>query len=133
MISSDSEVPYRLSSRQKYSIPLILGARSIEEGCRTAGIAKRTWYNWMHEEGFREAVMSEREAVSSEALDRLKASLTAAVEGLTGLVDTEEKNIRLKSCTEVIHYFLKIRELDETERRLAALESAILRQEREEL
>ena len=124
--SADSRSPCRLTTRQKYSIPLILAARSIEEGCRMAGIAKRTWYNWMHDEGFREAVTSEREALSSEALDRLKATLTAAVEGLSGLVDAEEKNIRLKACAEVIDYFLKLREIEDMERRLAALERAIL-------
>jgi hypothetical protein len=91
-----------------------------------AGIAKRTWYNWMHDEGFKEALNEHREAESSEALDRLKATLTAAVEGLSGLVDAEEKTIRLKACAEVIDYFLKLREIDDIERRLAALERAIL-------
>jgi len=134
MISSHSAVscnPCRLSTRQKYTIPLVLAAKSIEEGCRTAGIAKRTGYNWMHDEGFKAAVGEGREALSSEALDRLKAALTSAVEGLTGLVEAEEKNIRLKACAEVIDYFLKARELEDLERRLAALERAILGEERQ--
>ena len=129
MISSNRAVPCNpcnLTNRQKYSIPLILAARSIEEGCRMAGIAKRTWYNWMRDEGFKEAVSERREAVSSEALDHLKAALTRAVEGLTGLVDAQEKNIRLRACAEVIDYFMKARELEDMERRLSALERAIL-------
>ena len=36
-------------------------------------------------------------AVISEALDRLKTAVTGAVEGLSGLVDAEEKNIRLRA------------------------------------
>ena len=116
----------RLTNRQKYSIPLMLAARSIEEGCRMAGIAKQTWYNWMRDEGFKEAVCEQREAVVSEALDRLKAAVTGAVEGLTGLVNAEEKNIRLRACAEVIDYVMKARELEDLERRLAALEKAIL-------
>jgi len=111
-----------LNRRQVHAIPSVLAAKSIEEGCRTVGIAKRTWYNWMHDEGFKAAVYEGREALSSEALDRLKAALTRAVEGLTGLVEAEEKNIRLKACSEVIDYFLKAGKLEDLERRLAALE-----------
>src|SRR5271157_4653715 len=101
MISSNRAVscnPCNLTNRQKYSIPLILAAKSIEEGCRIAGIAKRTWYNWMRDEGFKEAVRERKGAVSSEALDHLKAALRRAVEGLTGRVDAQEKNIRLRAC-----------------------------------
>jgi len=133
MISSDSpnpSNPFKLTNRQKYSIPLILAAGSVEEGCRTARIAKQTWYNWMRHEGFKEAVSEHREAVISEALDILKTAVTGAVRGLTGLVDAEEKNIRLRACGEVLDYFMKARELEEMERRLTALEKAVLRNER---
>lgn len=113
-----------LTPRQKHAIPLVLKARSIAEGCKSAGINKQTWYNWMRDEGFKEEVYSRREAVISEAFDSLRASITAAVEGLTGLVDCEEKSVRLKACNHVIEYFMKMREMEEIERRLSALETA---------
>ena len=50
MISSNGALSctfVKLNNRQKHAIPLALAARSIEKGCRVAGIAKRTWYNWM--------------------------------------------------------------------------------------
>ena len=134
MISSNRALPctfVNLNNRQKHAIPLVLAARSIEEGCRAAGIAKRTWYNWMGDEALKEAVSLYREQVISDALDRLKSSVAFAVEGLTGLVEAEEKNIRLRACSEVIDYFMKAREIEEMDRRVSALENAVLRQGRQ--
>ena len=116
--------------RQKHAIPLILAARSVEEGCRAAGITRQTWYNWMRDEALNEAVCQCREGVISDALERLKTSVTFAVEGLTGLVEAEEKNIRLRACSEVLDYFMKARELEDMDRRVSILERAVLKDER---
>lgn len=128
MFSSNSPISstsVRLTARQKRVLPLVLAARSIEQGCRMAGIAKQTWYNWMRDEEFENEVYRRREVVISEALDRLKTAVSTAVEGLTGLVDSEEKIIRLRACGQVLHYFMKTREIEEIERRLSALERAV--------
>jgi hypothetical protein len=111
---------------------LVLAARSIEEGCRTAGITRQTWYNWVKDEGFANDVYRRRERVISEALDRLKTSVAGAVEGLTGLVHAGEDNVRLRACREVLDYFMKARELEEIERRLAVLERVVLREGKQE-
>ena len=129
MISSNRHIPSHsvtLNNRQKHAIPLILAARSIEEGCRAAGIAKQTWYRWMNDEALKEAVSLYRAQVISDALERLKTAVTFAVEGLSGLVEAEEKNIRLKACSEVLDYFMKAREIEDMERRLSVLERAVL-------
>lgn len=90
-----------------------------------AGITRQTWYVWMKDEAFRAEVYSRREAAISDAFDRLKSALTGAVEGLTGLVDAGESNIRLRACGQVIDYFMKARELEDMDRRLAALEEIV--------
>ena len=133
MISSNRQIPsnsVKLSTRQKHAIPLVLAARSVEEGCRSAGITRQTWYNWMRDEALNEAVCQCREGVISDALERLKSAVAFAVEGLTGLVEAEEKNIRLRACSEVLDYFMKARELEDMDRRVRALENAVLRQGR---
>jgi hypothetical protein len=129
MISSNSQfssISVNLTPRQKRSIPLILRARSVEEGCRMAGITKQAWYKWMKDEGFAEEVRLRREAIVAESLDLLKAAVTGAVEGLTRLVDAEEASVRLRACGQVLDYFMKVRELEDMERRLVVLERAIL-------
>jgi len=42
-----------------------------------------TWYAWLKNEGFKGVVEAQREAVVSEALNRLKAAVKGAVEGMT--------------------------------------------------
>jgi hypothetical protein len=42
-----------LTRKQRRAIPLILAEKSIETGCRSAGIAKQTFYNWLKDETFR--------------------------------------------------------------------------------
>jgi hypothetical protein len=49
---------------------MILAARSVEEGCRAAGITSVTWYAWLKDGGFKAEVDRQREAVISEALGR---------------------------------------------------------------
>jgi len=97
-----------------------------------AGLTRQTWYTWMKDDGFREEVRVRRETIVAESLDRLKAAVTGAVEGLTGLVEAEESAIRLRVCGQVLDYFMKARELEEIERRLAVLERVVLREGKQE-
>jgi Mg2+ and Co2+ transporter CorA len=107
---------------------LIAAAKSVEEGCRAAGITAQTWYNWLKDAPFKAEVDRQREAVTTEALDRLKGSVRVAVECLRSLLDVDEKSIRLKACGEVLDYFMKAREIEGIERRLDEIER-IMRQE----
>ncbi len=134
MISSNSKIlsdSVKLTPRQKRVTPLILRARSVEEGCRMAGITRQTWHTWMKDDAFKEEVRLQREAIVADSLDRLRAAVTGAVEGLTNLVDAEETNIRLRACGQVLDYFMKARELEDMDRRLCVLERAILKNERQ--
>lgn len=121
-ISLDS---VKLTARQRRAIPLVLAAKNIEEGCRAATITPVTWYAWLKNEGFKAVVEAQREAVVSEALDRLKSAVKGAVEGMTALMGAEEKNIRLRACERVLEYFLKAKELEDIEERLGRLETLI--------
>ena len=124
-ISKNSLESVRLTTRQRRAIPLVLAAKNIEEGCRAAKITAVTWYAWLKNEGFKAEVDRQREAVISEALDRLKAAINEAVEGLTGLMSAEEKTVRLRACERVLEYFLKAKEIEDIEERLGRIEKLI--------
>lgn len=133
MISQNTHISSHsltLTPRQKRSIPLVLRARSIDEGCRAAKISPQTWYRWMKVEGFSDTVRTQREAIIAESLDRLKSCVTDAVNELTGLVRTGEGPVRLRACHHVLTHFMKVRELEDMERRLAVLEETILGNDR---
>jgi len=113
-----------LTRKQREAIPFLIGARSLEEGREKAKLSKSTLYKWLKDEAFKTELNRQREAVISEALDRLKAAIGQAVEGLTGLMNADEKNIRLRACERVIEFFVKTKELEEIETRLTELEKA---------
>jgi len=55
-ISKISLESIKLTARQRRAIPLVLAAKSIEEGCRAATITPVTWYAWLKNEGFKAVV-----------------------------------------------------------------------------
>jgi len=114
-----------LTRKQREAIPHLIGARSLEEGCRRAKLAKTTLFKWLKEEAFREALERTREEVISEALGRLKASITQAVDGLIQLMVAEEKSIRLRACQTVLDFVLRAREIEEVSERLTRVERVV--------
>ena len=124
-ISKNSLESVKLTARQRRAIPLVLAAKNIEEGCRAAKITSVTWYAWLKNEAFQAVVDQQREAVIAEALDRLKAAASEAVEGLTGLMSADEKNIRLRACERVLDFLMKSKELEDIEQRLSELEKTL--------
>jgi len=55
-IGKNSLESIKLTARQRRAIPLVLAAKSIEEGCRLARITPVTWYAWLKNEGFSSAI-----------------------------------------------------------------------------
>jgi len=111
-----------LTDRQRRAIPIILAARTIEEGCLSAKITTQTWYSWLKAPVFKAEVDRQRDVVIAETLDRLKAAICKAVERLALLMDSTSESIQLRACGQVIDYFLKAREIESIERRLTELE-----------
>ena len=108
--SVQSGIEKALSRKQREAIPHLVGARSYEAGCKKAGLAKGTLYKWLRDETFKTALERQREAIIAESLQRLKLAITKAVDGLTELVESEEKGIKLKACEKVLDFFFKVRQ-----------------------
>jgi hypothetical protein len=113
-----------LTRKQREAIPHLIGARSLEEGRRKAGVSKNTLYTWLKDEKFKAELDRLREEVISDALDRLKRSIADAVEGLTKLMSAKEKNIKIRACERVLEFFFRAKELEEIEARLSELEKS---------
>jgi len=58
-------------------------ARSIEEGCKRAGVSKATVYEWLKDDVFRNELKRQRNSIIDSAVDTLKANLAKA-ESLLG-------------------------------------------------
>ncbi len=115
-----------LTRKQLEAIPRLVGARSFEEGCRKARVAKSTLYQWLKDETFKNELEKQREVVIREALERLKTSITMAVDGLIELAGDNEKGIRLRAIEKILDFFFKVTEIEEIEARLQKVERVML-------
>jgi hypothetical protein len=104
-----------LTRKQRAVIPHIIGAKSLEAGCRAANVAKPTVYRWLKDKNFRSELERARAEVTREAFDRLRAGVTTAVDGLLEMAeDKGEKNksLRLRACEKILDLSLKVKEVN---------------------
>ncbi len=127
MVTKGNTKAQGLSERQLKAIPGILSAPTIDGGCNKAGISRKTFYEWLKDPAFSEALRRHRDLIVGDALDMLKHSMTKAVETLVGLLDDGESNSYMKRLVsnDVIGHVLKARELEDLEKRIARIEEMI--------
>jgi len=125
MAFKSEKVCNSVTRRQARALPFILSARTVGEGCQAAGISRKCFYNWMKEEAFRNECRGRQSRLVDLALVTLKGNAMEAAEKLSAMVATEEGPLLRRVCRDVIDINLKIRELDELEARLEALEKRI--------
>jgi len=116
-----------LSDKQLKAISLILSAKTLEEGCRQAEISKQTFYNWMGNSDFKNEITRQRDEVVREGLHNLKVSIKKAVSVLIECLDSNDASIKRRAANDLLTHCLRLREIEEVEDRLQALEEVIIR------
>ena len=114
-----------LTDRQRSVIPHLLAAPSIEEGCKSAKVARATVYEWLKSETFRNELKRHREEIVTGALETLKANVSKATEALVGLLESENESIRHRAAKDVIEFVVKTTENENLEERIEALEERL--------
>ena len=118
-----------LTRRQARALPMILSARTIEQGCKNVGISTRSFYNWMKQDVFRNEYGKRHSSFVALALETLKGSAMAAAEKLSGMISSGEGALLRSVCKDVIDFNLKTRQFDEIEPRIEKLEAHYRKQE----
>jgi hypothetical protein len=112
-----------LTPRQRQSIPVVLSTRTVQEGCRLAGISEPTYYAWLKVPAFKAEVERQRELVIAEGLSKLKSLVSRAVEKFETLLDDEgNKPLQFRVADRILEHFFRFREIETIEGRLAQLE-----------
>jgi len=126
-IANSENISKVLKERQIRALPIILGAKSLEEGCRQAKITSTTFRSWLNEyPEFKQAVDDGRRQVAGEAMQRLKSSMSMAIDRLIMLVDSESEEVARKSATSLLQFALELRENEEIEQRIQSIEKIVL-------
>ena len=127
----DAELQAQLSPRQERAIIEILAAPSLEEARRRVRASKSAFYSWLKDTTFQAELKRQRATMVSEAIERLQAGMGRAVDKLLGLIDSGKESTQFRSALAVIEQGLKVKELEELEERLSALEAVVLNHARQ--
>jgi len=111
-----------LTARQLRVIPFLLESPSIEEGCKRGRVAKATFYSWIKEEAFREALERHREEVIRGGLETLKANVSKATKTLVRLLDSEKEAIQVRAAEDIIEFTQKALDFERIEKRVVEIE-----------
>lgn len=121
----DTEPSLGLTLRHQRLLIALVENPDIQAACKAAGIGRSTAHRWLKDPVFRAELAHQRDAVLSETLDSVKTHAVRAMDELARLLDTEDDRLRRLICNDILSHTLKIRELEDIERRLAALELAV--------
>jgi hypothetical protein len=127
MESQNTSTIVHLRDKQLKAISLILSAKTLEEGCRQAGISKQTFYNWMDNCEFKNEITRQRNEVIQEGLTNLKTSIRKAVNVLIECLESDDASVKRRAANDLLTHCLRLKEIEEVEDRLQALEEVIIR------
>lgn len=111
-----------LSHKQRALIVHLLSERTIARAAEKTGISEKTARRWLKQPAFAQAVEQARQETVRVGLDRLRTSLTAAVDKLVTLLDSGNESVSLKASIALIDHGVKSIELFDIVTRLTALE-----------
>ena len=114
-----------LTTKQAKAIPILLSARSYEQGCKKAKISKTTFYAWMQDEDFAAEFNRQRSEIVEAAFSMIAQNIEKAVTTLVGLLDTGDDRVKRLTANDIIAHFLKHKELDELEERIQQIEQQL--------
>ena len=128
MTKSNSKQSQALTDRQLKAIPHLVASTTLEEGRTRAKISKETLFRWLKDPVFKAELVRQRDLVVSESLEVLKQGLTRATEVLVTLLDEKiGHSLKRLVANDVIGHVLKVKEIQELERRISALEEEVER------
>jgi phage terminase small subunit len=114
-----------LTHRQKTFIHVYLEAKTVEDACRSAKVAKGTVYNWMKDPLFQEELKRQREELIKSAFHRLTSYFDRAIITYVNLLASESETIRKGTAEGIINRILKFTEQEGIIERIEAIEKIL--------
>ncbi len=107
-------------------ITALAGGSKIEDAAREAGISESTAYRRLRDPDFRKKVADARAEMVSQAIGRLTLASTGATVTLIKLLaEPTPPAVRLGAARSILELGAKLRESEELEQRVAALEESM--------
>jgi hypothetical protein len=115
-----------LSGNQARALAALLSEKTVRDAAVKCGLSEKTLYKYLQDGQFRLALQEAQAAIYTEVSNRLTVNIMDALEKLWVIVDTAtDPNIKRLAINDWLKHALKIREVDDLESRVAALEQRI--------
>jgi AcrR family transcriptional regulator len=98
---------------------------TVRDAAKSAGVAERTVYRRLDDPEFRRRVDSTRAEMVSQAVARLSAAATEAVDTLRDLLSSDMDFARLGAARAILEIGIRLREHGELAERIATLEAQL--------
>jgi|SRR5215468_8511963 len=104
-----------LTRRQRRIIPLLL-SKTVTEACIEAHVGRKTLYDWLKQESFKNELERCRDELFAGAMDRLKANTEQALNKLIDLMENGVKeDVRVRCAQTIIEYGWKLKQTQDIE------------------
>ena len=103
-------------------VAALAGGATVRDAARSAGVSERTAHRRLEDAAFARRVAEARAELIAQAVGTLADASTVAASTLRGLLKAESESVRLGAARSILELAVKLRESEELERRIAALE-----------
>ena len=124
-MEEDAVDSVELTPRQEKLLSALVEEPEITKAAKSAGVGRSTAHRWLRQPGFKAELAKQRDAAMTEALDTFKSHAARATTALADLMSTDNERLRRQICNDILGHALKVRELEDIDRRLALLEKAM--------
>ena len=114
-----------LSARQRQLLTALVATPDVQAAAKAVGVPRSTAHYWLKQPAFQKELALQRDAVLYEALDSVKAHTTQAVTEMAKLLTSSDERLRRQVCNDILGHAVRVREMENIERRIAALEEAV--------
>lgn len=116
-----------LSAKQNKAIAALLSSKTVLGAAEMAGVSARTLTRWLADADFRAALLEAESEAIDAATRRLIGLQGVAIDCLHETLSDRKAlpGIRMRAAQSILDFLMKLRDLRNIEKRLAALESII--------
>ncbi|REJ93210.1 MAG: hypothetical protein DWQ34_11190 [Planctomycetota bacterium] len=98
---------------------------TVAESARLSGFSDRTVHRRLEDRAFCEQVSQARAAMFDSAAAKMSAAMDSAIDTLKELLEADSESVQLSAARSIIEHAVRLRELNDHEKRLAELERIV--------
>ncbi len=107
----------KLSVKQRKAIFHLIACSTVKEALKKTGISHQTYFHWIQQSLFQDALRDAREKVFEDAFDFLKFNVKKGAETLVDLLDAESESVRRQTANDILNHLQKHREINDIQLR----------------